>query len=99
MWAVFLPALIGALAAAMGSLAGRVLIALGFGFITYKGIDVGVAALKSSAISGVQALPVDALNLIGYLWVDKALTVVFSAIATALAMRAVGGSVKRLVAK
>jgi integrase len=35
MFAAFLPALIGALAGAMGTLAGRVLIALGLGFVTY----------------------------------------------------------------
>jgi len=99
MFAAFLPALIGALAAAMGTLAGRALLALGFGFVTYKGIDVGIASLKETVIAGVRGLPADALQLVGYLWIDKALTVVFSAVATAIAMRALGGSVKRLVAK
>lgn len=99
MFAVFLPALIGALAAAIGTFAGRALLALGFGFVTYKGIDLGIAALKTGVIDGVRGLPADALALAGYLWLDKALTVVFSAIATALAMRALGGTVKRLVAK
>lgn len=99
MFAAFLPALIGALAAAMGTLAGRVMIALGFGFVTYKGIDVGIESLKQTAMSGINGLPAEALGLVGYLWLDKALTVIFSAIATALAMRAVGGSVKRMVAK
>lgn len=99
MFAMFLPALIGALATAVGTLAGRVLLALGFGFITYKGIDVGIASLKSSTISSLQGLPADALGLLGFLWIDKALSVVFSEIATALSMRAVSGSVKRMVSK
>lgn len=97
--ALFISALIGALASAMGALAGRVLIALGIGFVTYKGIDVGIASLKSSVISGINGLPADALGLLGYLWVDKALTIIFSAIVVALSMRALGGSVKRMVAK
>jgi hypothetical protein len=96
---LFIAALIGALATAMGSLAGRVLIALGFGFITYKGIDVGMASLKALVMAQVQGLPSEALGLVGFLWLDKALTMVFSAVTTSLAMRTVGGSVKRMVAK
>ncbi|MRW85269.1 DUF2523 domain-containing protein [Pseudoduganella sp. FT26W] len=99
MFAAFLPALIGALAGAMGTLAGRVLIALGLGFVTYKGIDIGVAALKQSVISGVQSQSADIVGLLGFLWVDKALTVVFSAFTVALSMKAIGGSVKKMVAK
>lgn len=97
--ALFLPALIGALAAAMGTLAGRVLIALGFGFVSYKGIDTGIGALKTMAVDGVRGMPADALNLVGFLWIDKALTVIFSAVVVSLTMRALGGTVKRLVAK
>lgn len=97
--ALFISALLGALATAMGSLAGRVLLALGFGFVTYKGVDFGIASLKQFVISGVQGMPAEALGLVGYLWLDKALTMVFSACATALTMRTVGGSVKRMVAK
>ncbi len=99
MFAVFLPALIGAFAGAMGTLAGRVLIALGLGFVSYKGIDLGISALKDEAIRGMQGIPADALSLAGYLWLDKALSVIFSAVAVALSMRAVSGTVKKLVAK
>lgn len=99
MQALFVSALLGALAQAMGSLAGRVMLALGFGFVTYKGIDLGISSLKTMAMDGVRGLPADALGLIGFLWVDKALTVIFSSIVSAIAMRAVGGSVKKMVAK
>lgn len=99
MHVLFISALVGALASAMGSLAGRALIALGFGFVTYKGIDVGIASLKQGVITQVQGLPADAVGLIGYLWLDKGLTMVFSAVATAITMRTLGGSMKKLVAK
>jgi hypothetical protein len=99
MYAAFLPALIGALGAAMGTLAGRVLIALGIGFVTYKGIDVGIAALKQSVITGLQGQSADIVGLLGYLWVDKALTVIFSAFTVALSMKAIGGSIKKMVNK
>lgn len=99
MFAVFIPALIGALGAAMGALAGRVLIALGIGFVSYKGIDLAIGKLKDAAVSGLQGLPADAVSLAGYLWLDKALTVIFSAVAVALSMKALGGTVKKMVAK
>lgn len=99
MFAVFLPALIGALAAAMGSLVGRVLIALGVGFVTYKGIDLGIGVLKTTAINGLQGMPSDAVNLAGYLWLDKAISVIFSSVVVALSMRTVGGSLKKMVNK
>lgn len=99
MLALVIPAFMGALATSMGSLAGRVLIALGFGFVTYSGIDLGIAAMKKMVVDGVMGLPADIVGLVGYLWIDKALSVIFSAIATAIAMRALGGSVKKMVAK
>jgi Protein of unknown function (DUF2523) len=99
MFALFVPALVGALAAAMGTFAGRALIALGVGFVTYKGIDVSVGMMKDSVLGGVRGLPADALNLVGYLWIDKALTVIISAISAAMTMKAIGGSVKKAVFK
>lgn len=95
----FISALWGALGTAMGSLIGRAVIALSIGFVTYKGIDLGIAALKTQAVNGVNSLPSDALSLVGYLWLDKALTVVFSGVVTALSMKAVGGSVKKMIFK
>lgn len=92
-------ALLGALASGMGSLVGRVLIALGIGFATYQGVDLGIATLKEQAVNSVKGLPADAVGLIGYLWIDKALTVVFSAVVVALSMKAIGGSVKKMVMK
>ncbi|WP_297843735.1 DUF2523 family protein [Pseudomonas sp.] len=100
MWAaVFFPALVGALATAVGSLAGRVLIALGIGFVTYKGVDVSILAMKNAAVSSVQGLSADALALVGFLWLDKALSMMFSAVAASMAIRAIGGSVKKMVFK
>jgi len=96
---LLIPALVGALATAMGSLAGRAIIALGVGFITYKGIDLSIEALKQSAMSGVRGLPADALNFIAFMWLDKAMTVIFSAVVTAMSIRALGGSVKKMVMK
>lgn len=99
MFALLVPSLIGALAAGMATFAGRALLALGVGFVTYKGINLSIASLQSMAMSGVRGLPADALGLLSYLWLDKALSVIFSAVVTSLAMKAAGGAVKKMVLK
>lgn len=99
MWALFIPALVGALAGAMGSFIGRAIIALGIGTITYTGLSVAIASFKTSVITSVSSLPSDAVALVGYLWVDKALSIIFSAVVIALSMRLIGGSLKKMVIK
>lgn len=89
----------GALATVMASLIGRAVIALGVGFVTYTGITVAVTSFKTNAISSVNAMAGDTINLLGYLWIDKAMTLIFSAIVASLAMRAIGGSLKKMVLK
>lgn len=97
--AYFVPALMGALATATASLVGRAVLALGIGFVTYTGITVSINAMKSTVMSSVGGLTGDALGLVGYLWIDKGITVIFSAVTVSLAMRAIGGSVKKMVFK
>lgn len=97
--ALFFPALIGALVGAVGSMVGRALIALGVGFVTYKGIDVALDAVKAKLMNGLLAIPADVAGLLGFLWVDKAISVILSAVAAALALKAIGGSVKKMVLK
>jgi hypothetical protein len=99
MFALFIPALMGALAAAMATFIGRAIIALGVGFVSYKGIDTGIGLLKTAAMDGMRGMPADALQLVAYLWMDKALSVVFSAVAISLTMRALGGTLKKMVFK
>lgn len=99
MWVLFISSLIGALATAMGSLIGRAILALGIGTVTYTGITVAINRFRESAINAVQGLPADALGLVGYLWMDKMLTIIFSAVTVSMAMRAIGGSVKKIVMK
>lgn len=94
-----IPAIVGALAAAMGSLIGRAIIALGMGFVTYKGIGAGIDLIKSKVIQSITGLPADMVGLIGFLWIDKALTIILSAVATALSIRLISGSFKKMVFK
>ncbi|WP_041741766.1 DUF2523 family protein [Collimonas fungivorans] len=97
--AVFLPALMGALATAMASLVWRAVIALGIGFVTYKGLDVAIGYMQQAVFDRVNSIPGDALSLIGYLWLDKAITIIFSAVSISLAMKLLSGSLKKVQLK
>jgi len=99
MFALLVPALMGALAVSVGSLISRAIIALGVGFVTYQGITVAIDAVKNRVMTDISAMPADMAGLLGYLWFDKALTLIFSAFAAALAMKAITGSVKKVVLK
>lgn len=93
------PAIVGALAAGMTSLVGRVVLSLGIGFVTYKGIDTALTSLRQSVIDGFRGMPSDVLNLMGYLWLDKGITIIFSAVVVAVSMRLIGGGLKKMVFK
>jgi hypothetical protein len=99
MWGLLVSALVGGLTSSMGSFVGRAMIAAGVGVTTYSGISLGISSVKASAISGVNSLGSDALGLVGYLWLDKGLTIIFSAFTAALTMKLVGGSIKKMVMK
>lgn len=99
MFAAFIPMFMGALAMAMGSLIGRAILVLGIGFVTYTGIDLALGAMLNAVIGGVRNIGGDAVMLLGYLWVDKAISVMSSAVVASVAMRGVGGAVKRMIFK
>lgn len=90
----------GVLAQILPSLIGRVLLALGISFVTYTGMSVAIDGLYASAQSSFSGLPAETLNLLAYLWVDKALSVVFSAFTAALAIKTLKtGSITKMVTK
>lgn len=82
--------LIGALAVALRGLVGRVLISLGISFVTFVGVTQLIAAVKEHVFSSMSSMPGQILGLIGYLWIDKGITMVFSAWAAAVALKLAG---------
>lgn len=90
-FALLIPALLGALASIMASLVGRVLLALSLSFVTYTGFDTAIQMLYDQVQSTFGALPNTVINLIGYLWIDKAIGMVFSAFSAALLIKLAGG--------
>lgn len=99
MWPMFVAQLLGGLAAAMGTLAGRALLALGIGFVSYQGIDLGVQSLAQNVISSFQGLPAQLVRFLAFMWIDKAITVLISAVTVALSFKVMGGTIKKMVFK
>ena len=96
----FLTALLGGLLTIAGSLVGRVLLALGMGFVTFKGFDLTVSWLLDQIKTYVGQMPSDVLSFLAWCWVDKAIGMVFSAYTAAIAVKVAGGSgITKLVTK
>lgn len=95
-----LMALGGLLLNLVGSIAGRALLALGMGYVTYTGFDTAVGFLLQQIKDNMAGLPVEIVQFLAFLWVDKAIGMVFSAYAAAAAIRlASSGSLTKLVTK
>jgi hypothetical protein len=95
----FVAALLGGLVQIAGTLAGRVLLALGFGAITYTGVSASLSFLKTQAISAAGGLGAEALQLMAYMKVGECISILSSAylVSLTLAGLSAGGSISRLV--
>lgn len=67
----------------------KLLIALGFGFITYQGVDVLINYVMQQAYTNLSAVPPEMLGMLGVLKIDKALNVLASAYAARLVIRGI----------
>lgn len=85
-------ALIGAFVYAIGSIVGRVLLALGMGYVTFTGVSTLGDWLQNHVQTAFGGLAAEAGQFLAYLWVDKAITMVFSALVLALTYRMSGSS-------
>lgn len=92
--AILLQGLIGI----CGTIAGRVLVALGIGVVTYTGTSATLGWLKSQAIASLQST--EWVALLSHMKVGVAISIVFSAIvARALITGMTSDTVKRWVLK
>lgn len=90
----------GWLATAAGSLVGRVLLGLGMSYITYSGFDLSVTWLLNQIKSNFSSMGADTVSFLAWLWVDKAIGLVFSAYSAALVIKMAGGTkLTKLVTK
>lgn len=89
---VLIAAIWGGLATVLGSMVGRVLLALGIGFVTYSGFDVGITWLLNQIKANFAGIPSDIVAFLAWLWVDRAIGLMFSAYSAALAIRMAGAT-------
>lgn len=83
----------------VGSIVGRVLLALGFGFVEYTGISLLIESAKQSAGSLIGSVGTSAIaDWAGFFRIDQHVSIVISAIGVKVMLNALGGaSAKRLV--
>ncbi len=94
----FIAALLGGLLNIAASLAGRVLLSLGFSVLTFSGLSVTLTYLRDQAVNAALGMgPV--VSLLAFMKVGTAISIIFSAYAARLALQGLsaGGSVSKLV--
>jgi hypothetical protein len=95
----FVASLLGGLVNIAGSLAGRVLLALGFAAVTYSGVSVTLTWLRTQVLNAAGGLSADLLQLLSFLKVGEAISILFSALLVRLTLNGLsaGGSISKLV--
>lgn len=97
---IFVAAIGGMLLNIVGSVVGRVLVALGLGMVTYTGLSFTLDWLLANALSSFDRLPPHMLPLLGILKVGVCINIVTSAMVVRLVMQGLtGDSFRKLVQK
>lgn len=92
--------ILGGLLTFCGPMVWRVLAALGMSYVSYKGFDIVIGFILDQIKSGMGSMPVEILNLLAWLWVDKAIGMMFAAYTTAMVVKMAGSSIiKKMVVK
>lgn len=93
-------AAIGGLISVTGTLAGRVLVALGVGVVTYTGVQAGIDSLLANLDSAIAGVPADILGLLGFMRVGQALNIIISAMSARMLLNGLtGDTIKKWVLK
>jgi hypothetical protein len=83
---VIVAALIGGLISAASHLVGRVLIALGLSYVSYRGVDTLLGFIKQNVMDHLGQLGPDILQLVGVLQVGTCVSILSSAYVASLAL-------------
>lgn len=95
-----MPALLGWIIEVCGTLVGRVLIALGISYLSYKGLDAMVAAAKAEFFSSLGGLGGTTLGIMGVMKIDVAVNMLCSALVGRLTLAGMSsGVLKKMVLK
>ncbi|ODS92291.1 MAG: cobalt ABC transporter permease [Comamonas sp. SCN 65-56] len=97
---VFIAAIGGALISLVGTLVGRVLIALGISVVTFTGLSTSLDWMTAQAITAFSGLPAEMFSLIAYMKVGVCISIVTSAISARMLINGISGDTfKRWVLK
>ncbi|MCD6664164.1 MAG: DUF2523 domain-containing protein [Comamonas sp.] len=97
---VFIAAIGGMLINLVGTLVGRVLVALGIGVVTYTGLSTTLDFLKAQALASFAGLPADLIGLMAFLKIGVCISIIASAMAARALIDGVSGDTfKRWVLK
>jgi Protein of unknown function (DUF2523) len=96
---IFIASIIGGLVQAAGSLVGRVLIALGIGYITYTGVDASITWARDFLLAKMAAgLPPLAAQLAGTLKIGVCISILSSALVARMTLQGLtNGTLTRMV--
>jgi hypothetical protein len=97
---IFLASLLGGLVAAAGSIAGRVLISLGVGFISFSGVDATIDYIVSQIHTASGSLPSLVLAGLGLLQFDNVVGIMVAAVTSKMVLTGLqSGAVKKMIFK
>lgn len=81
--------LLGGFINIVGTMAGRVLVALGIGIVTYTGMNALVGQLSNSIVLAFSALPSGVLDIVYALKLGQAIGIIMSATSARLVLNGV----------
>ncbi len=95
----FVAALLGGLVNIAATVAGRVLVSLGFGVVSFGGSSATLDWLKDQAVTAMAGLGGDILAMLAMLKVGEAISILISAYAVRMLMKglSVGGMISKMV--
>jgi Protein of unknown function (DUF2523) len=93
-------ALIGALVRAVGPIATQVMLALGFSFLSFTGIDLAVNEMKASAMSALTGNGQLFMQFMGVFQIGTAINMMASAyVGRSILQGIVGGKLTKMITK
>jgi hypothetical protein len=93
--------LLGGLLQLVSSFVGRVIVALGFGYVEYTGVNLLIDSVKADATSLISSFGASSLaEWAGFFRIDIHISIIISAIGVKVMLNALGGDkIRRLVQK
>lgn len=98
---IFIAALLGGLISAAGTLVGRVLISLGFGYVAYTGLSASLDFVRTQIVASMGGFGAQTMAVLSSLNAGVGCSVLLSALGARLLLdgMAPGGSIRKLVLK